>query len=221
VTGPECARFKADVSTTGRLEAHIRQDGIGIPLAREGVDLFRLDVRMWLVADHRQHHLKVRNSRFRVFTFDGKQPLFRYEYDAAMEEGHRPAAHVQFHGRHEELEQTLSAAGRATTRSSSAGTGPNVTDLHFPVGGSRFRPCLEDVLEMLILEFDIDPQPNKRAALTALADGRERWRAMQLRTVVRDDPQTAIDLLRQLGYTVEWKGTDAEPAPRTEQLRRL
>jgi hypothetical protein len=24
--------------------------------------------------------------------------------------------------------------------------------LHFPVGGKRFRPCLEDVIEMLVVE---------------------------------------------------------------------
>ena len=28
--------------------------------------------------------------------------------------------------------------------------------LHFPLGGSRFRPCLEDLLEMLVSELGVD-----------------------------------------------------------------
>lgn len=67
---------------------------------------------------------------------------------------------------------------------------PRMSDLHFPVGGSRFRPCLEDILDMLVRELGVDHQPGWR---DALADGRERWRRMQTAAVVRDAPGEAID----------------------------
>ncbi|MGH4025484.1 MAG: hypothetical protein ACRDRV_12995 [Pseudonocardiaceae bacterium] len=51
--------------------------------------------------------------------------------------------------------------------------------LHFPVGGARIRPCLEDFLHFLAHEFQIDVLPNAPAIL---AEGRERWRRRQIGT---------------------------------------
>ena len=223
VAGPDTSRFSAVVSTDRRLEAAIRQDDRGgIALHRQCAALLRLEVRLWLITDHRQEHLKVENSQIRVFPEGGRLPVFRYEYELAKEGGHHPAAHVQFHGEHRDLAEVMRAAGIRTTRSSS-GSAPDITDLHFPVGGSRFRPCLEDILEMLINEFAIDPLPDRETALAALRRGRLDWRNRQLRTAVRDDPQTAADTLRSLGYEVEWPpdvGRD-EPEARIEYLRGL
>lgn len=73
-------------------------------------------------------------------------------------------------------------------------------ELHFPLGGHRFRPCLEDVLQMLVEEFGIDTADG---ALDALAAGREKWRRHQTGAVVRDAPEEAVRVLRELGYMVE------------------
>jgi hypothetical protein len=88
-------------------------------------------------------------------------------------------------------------------------------DVHFPVGGPRFRPCLEDVLEMLIDEFGID---NAKESSNALARGRQKWRRIQTRTVVRDDPESAVTELKSLGYDVAWQHNDEEPSVRWEWL---
>lgn len=65
--------------------------------------------------------------------------------------------------------------------------------------GIAFRPCLEDVLQMLILEFGLDTKPDW---LAAVEKGRARWRDIQLRAAVRDAPESAAEDLRGLGYEV-------------------
>jgi hypothetical protein len=89
-----------------------------------------------------------------------------------------------------------------------------VSDLHFLVGGPRFRPCLEDVLTVIIDEFGVDQEPG---ALEALAAGRRTWRLGQLGAAVRDSPETAAQTLRNLGYTVTPPTTGAPPE-RTAKL---
>ncbi len=71
--------------------------------------------------------------------------------------------------------------------------------MHIPVGGTRYRPCLEDFLEMLLREFNFDACPGWEAAVRS---GRRRWRLLQTRAVVRDSPDTAAAVLGSLGYTV-------------------
>lgn len=224
VAGPDCPRFSAIVSTDRTVEATIRQqDRRGISLTHNnGVPLLRLEVNLYLDPDHRGDFLKVVRSQFRVFPEGGRLPVFRYEYEAELEGRWQPAAHVQFHGDHPDLAQLMADAGKSVSRSTAKGQAmPNITDIHFPVGGSRFRPCLEDVLEMLIHEFSLDTKPDRPTVLAALADGRVRWRNRQLRTAIRDDARTAADQLRVLGYRVDWVRDGAEPEPRMDDLRRL
>lgn len=224
VAGPRCERFEAVVSTDGRPEAYVRQeDQSGILLTKCGKPLLRLEVQIRLVVDQSRQHLKTVSSRFRVFAEGHKLPVFRYDFDDELKDKPQPAAHVQFHGEHVGLAEAMKNARRGRSRSTRRGVaaGPNVSDLHFPVGGSRFRPCLEDVLEMLILEFRIDPEPDLNTALEALAVGRLEWRDRQLRTAIRDDPPAAADQLRQMGYQVSWAEDNPEPVRRDKALRRL
>jgi hypothetical protein len=81
-------------------------------------------------------------------------------------------------------------------------------NLHFVVGGPRFRPCLEDILEMLALEFDVHGAPGWREVL---AQGRAKWRCIQSRAVARDCPSAAVAALTDLGYTVTLPDTGAVP----------
>lgn len=89
-----------------------------------------------------------------------------------------PEAHLQVYGQ--------SAALAAWDAGPSGKRG--LERLHFPVGGRRYRPILEDVIEFLVTE--------------QLADGREGWpdvieaerreyRRIQLRAAIRRDPETA------------------------------
>ena len=109
------------------------------------------------------------------------------------------------HAVDEAVERAMRATGtgsrRGTDRAAGARTdekfSPRPAELHFPLGGPRFRPCLEDVMEMLIDEFGVDHQQDAKAALLAGRKG------TQLAAAVRDSPETvARVLVDELGYEV-------------------
>ncbi|MGN6524344.1 MAG: hypothetical protein ACTHMZ_14260 [Actinomycetes bacterium] len=87
--------------------------------------------------------------------------------------------------------------------------------LHIPLGGARFRPCLEDFLEFLIHQVGFDA---KQPWAEVLAAGRERWRRTQLAASVRDCPEEAARVLVGLGYGIQIPAT-GEPAPQSDRLR--
>jgi hypothetical protein len=66
--------------------------------------------------------------------------------------------------------------------------------LHFPTGGRRYRPALEDVIEFLIVEGLADGQAGWRDVLNEERDA--YWR-IQLRAAIRRDPWTALAALRE------------------------
>lgn len=118
----------------------------------------------------------------------------------------RPTAHVHFHGHRGALSNLLSQAGHDSPH--------DMSSLHLPLGGSRFRPCLEDFIQFLICECRFDAQPGWQKHVEA---GRERWRCRQAAAVVRDVPEKAARVLRDLGYTVE--APDPPPANGEKALR--
>jgi len=67
--------------------------------------------------------------------------------------------------------------------------------LHFPVGGKRFRPCLEDLVEMLVVEGLVSSRDGWQAATT---EHRAWFHRIQLKAAVRDDPDAAREELRRL-----------------------
>lgn len=200
-----------------------QEDGAGFPLHRNNVEVQRITVRLRLSPDRFGQYLRTEKSAFHVFALVGDppsskgEPLYRFEYEHAKEAGPWPAAHIQVHGNHPHLEGALRDAGRSVTRSTPASEeGPNIADVHLPVGGTRFRPCLEDVIEHSIHEFRIDAQPG---ALAALISGRARWRELQLRAAMRDDPSTAVSQLQRMGFNVQRTSRSA-PFPREVAHRR-
>lgn len=203
VTAGRATPFEAVIGDGVALVRQERDAGIG--LVRAGVELLRLVVRIKVTPDGAATHLRTDSSSYKVFAvvngaLPTNGPLYRYEFDRRKETGRYPAAHLQVHGRHRALEAAMAEAGRTTTRSSRQGLDePNITDLHLPLGGTRFRPCLEDVLEHLIVEFDIDARAD---ALPALRDARAAWRRKQLLACVRDDPLAAAEQLEEMGFSV-------------------
>ncbi len=105
-----------------------------------------------------------------------------------------PAAHMHIHGRAENLEQMLERCGRPKDK-------PD--DLHLPVGGRRFRPCLEDLIEFCILERLVTPRPRWESVLNV---SRQRFRDDQLRAAVRRSPEIAAGVLKERG----WKLTEPD-----------
>lgn len=205
VVGDECPAFFSRALQHGDA-FHIRQEPqSGIVLCDEECAILRLSVDYNCVYDGHKQYMAIEQSKIHVFVEPGgREPLFRYEYVRSLS-ANLPSAHIQFHGIHPELEQAMKDCGDSTGRAKARRRGlkeARLTALHFPVGGPRFRPALEDVLEMLIEEFGVKPVTSVKAARAALADAREVWRRTQVSTVVRDAPADAAATLQELGYEV-------------------
>jgi hypothetical protein len=205
VVGAQCPAFysvalnKADAFTVRQ------QPTDGIILCDKDGPILRLAVDYKCVLDGHDQCMAISESQIHVFVEpDGREPLFRYEFRRNTI-GKVPSAHIQFHGEHPELEKVMRDCGHSTERAKARKRGRRAVRLHalhFPVGGPRFRPALEDVLEMLIEEFGVKPVGSVAAARKALTDAREDWRRTQVATVVRDAPSKAAEALIELGYEV-------------------
>jgi hypothetical protein len=91
-----------------------------------------------LQLDAEQRYLAVAKSDFTVSrTADRERVLFHYDY-AREPSNEYPAAHVQVAGESKDWATLTEARGQ---------TGKPLKDFHFPVGGRRYRPILEDVIE--------------------------------------------------------------------------
>lgn len=218
---PDCDPFATKVMTKrdGAEGFTVRQaPAEGILLRIDGEPLFRLIVAYKCSLDSVGHYLAVDDARVKVHAIGEREPLFRYEYDRDATDD-MPAAHIQVHAHRDAFAHVMSKAGTSTARGkrrATQGDVPRVADLHFPVGGHRFRPCLEDVLEMLVTEFGVD---STRERIAALHDGREVWRRAQVGAVVRDAPHEAIRVLSELGYEIQLKQDAEDPCEKTHRLR--
>jgi len=67
-------------------------------------------------------------------------------------------------------------------------------DFHFPLGGRRFRPILEDVVEFLVVEKLTEMRDGWE---TVVKEHRDRWEERQLRAAVRRSPDIALAQLRE------------------------
>jgi hypothetical protein len=163
-------------------------------------------IRLWLKVEFKMRpdevhkHLAVETSVFSLVIDEATvRPAVRMEYDRGrgsepddetLGRHRRSAAHVQIHGSSEELAYVQALTGRPLRR---------LDQFHIPVGGRRFRPALEDFIEFLRAE-----------ELVILHDGwhdviqrhRERWLTKQLRAAVRNEPESAIAELMEMGYDV-------------------
>ncbi|TIC79410.1 hypothetical protein [Nocardioides sp. GY 10127] len=219
----DCDPFTALLMTKndGTRKFTVRQHPVdGIVLRVNGEPLLQLSVSFQRSLDGAGRYLAVDDAKIKVHAQGDRQPLFRYEYDRDAV-ADMPAAHIQLHAHRDAFSHVMNRAGRASARGKRrAGSNavPRLEELHFPVGGHRFRPCLEDVLEMLALELGVDATPE---GLEALRSGRERWRRSQVGAVVRDAPEEAIRVLTDLGYRVRLGSLRSRPAERTRRLRDL
>ncbi len=211
---PSVSTFRARALASGDRErfAVTQEPDTGIPLRVEGEPLLTLKVRYECALDGVERYLAIDESDIKVYpgTKAAGEPLFRYHYRRAAH-GDLPSAHLHIHAHRDATTYVMSGAGQATHRGkhrARSGDVPHLYELHFPLGGHRFRPCLEDVLEMLVVELGVDSTPE---GLESLRAGREEWRRKQLRSVVRDDAAEAADVLRSLGYEVRWRRKGSPP----------
>lgn len=174
----------------------VKLQGEKMPLLVDSKVVGYLGFSMDQQLDRSGQFLKTTGSKITVWSKIDKTPLVRLEYDAAMRSA--PIAHWQVHAERGAMSFLL---GRAHLRDSSRVAKPHdFSSLHFPLGGERFRPCMEDVIQFLVHDCGVDALPGWQEVIEA---GRESWRRMQLKSAVRDAPEDAAWVLRDLGYTVE------------------
>lgn len=179
-------------------------DPRGIELQVDQVTVMRLEIDYTLTGDRSGTWLKVKESTIALVPSDKGVSFFRYDY---LDGAHStPEAHFNIHAHRDEFIQALVSTGKSQTAKRrrknfiDKGTLPRLANFHFPVGGKRFRPSLEEILEVAIEEFGLDRRPTWQ---TALHQGKERHFSRQLKAAVKDDPEGAAESLRQLGYQIE------------------
>lgn len=174
----------------------------GIELRVAAEPLLQLRVQFECGWDTPAKFMAINRSEFHVLVCGDREVLFRYEFLRETTTG-IPTAHLQIHGHRDALTFAMARVGgrsKRARRRRRPGALPRMSELHFPLGGSRFRPPLEDVLHMLVEEFGVDAADEWRQHL---ADGRESWRRTQTKAAVRDSPEDAASVLRDLGYRVD------------------
>jgi len=138
-----------------------------------------------LQLDEEQRYSTVRESSFAVsLAADPERVLFHYDYVRDPTNDY-PAADVQVAGESTDWTTLTESRGQS---------GKPLKDFHFPVGGRRYRPILEDVIEFLVVEGLADARPNWS---DVLKETRERWEETQLRAAVRRNPEAAVAQLRE------------------------
>ncbi|MGE2714343.1 hypothetical protein ACQI4L_09815 [Mycolicibacterium litorale] len=142
-----------------------------------------------LCTDSYGDHLAVEHSSFVLKATLDRTPIIRWDYDRDARS--KPSSHVQMTAHRGALSHLLSRLDHATPHS--------IESLHMPMGGDRFRPCLEDIIEFLIRDCGFQGSHGWRETLRS---GRAKWRRIQTRAVVRDCAEEAADQLVAMGYTV-------------------
>ena len=176
----------------------------GLPLKIDGRSLACLALSFACKLDSVGQYLAVEESTINLLAILDRTPVLRIHYYRAPRG--KPGAHLHLHGHRGALSHLLSQAGHDHPH--------DISSLHIPVGGNRFRPCLEDFIQFLIVECHFDALQGWQDHVEA---GRERWRRRQTAAVVRDVPDEAARVLGDLGYTVE--APDPPPAASRKALR--
>jgi hypothetical protein len=177
-----------------------------IKLHVEDEHLADLSIKYFVTMDAGQTYLKVSKSDLAVHSTLDRTALFRLEFDANKTA--TPTAHWHVHAERGALSHLLARAN--AVRPDRVRRPHDLSSMHLPVGGDRFRPCLEDFLEFLVVECGVDANPGWQRHVR---EGRERWRRLQMRTLTRDLQEEAAETLRHHGWTVE-PPTDREQTER-------
>jgi hypothetical protein len=163
--------------------------GEGVPLRVRRTPKFYLGVSLRLQPDREGEHLMVHSSALVLATepvITNDNILLHYDYQRDKDDGYSEA-HLHICATSDAWEE----AGRRHD-----GDVRLLHKLHLPVGGRRFRPTLEDIIEFLVVEELVEARAKWAEALD---DSRENFREKQLRAAIRRRPDVALDQLRRDG----------------------
>ena len=174
-----------------------------VDLTVEKKRLLRLQVFYECTASARHSFMLVERSAFNLLPAHGSQPLVRLEY-IRHPRSDVPCCHLQVHAHRDDWTFVMTRNGvgsrrRSVAKRADTERAPQLSDIHFPVGGPRLRPTLEDFLEMLIHDLGVEHSDD---ALDIFAQQREAWRTAQVRAMTASLPDVVAEVLRDAGYTV-------------------
>ena len=205
-------RFGVDISRSGdqavvQLAPTGDIDSSGLGLLRSCDDGDRpalfLRAKFTVEMDVENANLRVMSSTIglRVDVTGGRRrarPIVRVEFDRRRLRSGRATAHVHLHANSPEL---------AWVYGTSARPAPDLHALHFPAGGRRFRPTLEEFL--LFLDRENLFTDWKDGWKPKLIQSLEAWERMQARATARQFPDEAVGALEAIGYNVTAPTWDA------------
>jgi len=138
-----------------------------------------LTVSYTLRADDDPRYMAVESSVYALAADEASEHIvFHYDYERGKRDDY-PDAHLQIPLDKHRAWKRLSRA---------CGVDRDFAKLHLPVGGTRYRPTLEDVIRFVIREKLVDPRPDY---MSAIERSETEWFRHQLRAAVRRDPETA------------------------------
>ncbi|ROP44146.1 hypothetical protein [Streptomyces sp. PanSC9] len=145
--------------------------------------------RVWMNLSYQVHlddearYLTVYKSYCGIFS-DEELETCLCHFDYEREKDKYTSAHLQVHG--------LSPALEALNRSGDEKR--PLEKLHFPVGGRRFRPSLEDIIEFLVSERLADGREGWQRVVD---EGRDRFQRNQLRAAMRRNTAVVAEFIRE------------------------
>ena len=168
-------------------------DVSGMQISIKGKPVFQLQFRYQCEYQASRSRLTIRKSSFKVMHALSRMPLWHYDYVRDMKKAASAIAHLNVYAHRNEIVGAMAVANRKPEDM-------QLQAIHFPFGGPRYRPTIEDVFEMLITEFDIDVADG---AQKAIKKSRILYFKRQLESAVFEAPQIAASVLRDLGFKVE------------------
>ena len=169
----------------------------------ENAPALGLKIYYKLDLEPRQRRLSASKSGVAIYSLiEGRRPIIRWEYERAggIEPGFpsgkshaRQAAHVHVHGASSEIEHLVLNADL----SSHPKLSHQLDKFHIPVGGRRFRPSLEDLIEFFLNHGFVSKL--HEGGQEILEKSRNEWLKQQLKAAVADDIHTARSALQELG----------------------
>jgi hypothetical protein len=148
-----------------------------------------LDISYRLALDDEGRYLTVVSSYVGIYLEQDLQTMLCH-FDYERNKAQYPEAHLQVEGACDALDRWRLVGGASPKP---------LRDLHFPVGGRRYRPALEDVIEFLIAEKLARPRPGWDRVLN---ESRDDFRRRQLRAAIRRDMETATQAVQDFGGAV-------------------
>jgi hypothetical protein len=140
--------------------------------------------------DDEHRYLAVDQSFMGLFLDEPmEETLLHFDYERDKGDGY-PEAHLQVAAESPAWRTVLEACDSAADRKRS------LEHLHLPVGGRRFRPTLEDLIEFLITERLVKGNEGWQKPLAA---SRNQFQVNQMRALIRRFPTEAAAAVQEFG----------------------